>query len=387
MAKNNYIYFDHSATTPVFGEVVKEINKCFTDIYGNASEPHTPGKRAEEMLVSSKGIVARALGAKPGEIIFTSGGTESNNIAIFGIAEAYKDKGNHIITSSIEHPSVNMPMQWLEKKGYNVTYLKVDEYGMVNPEDVRAAINDKTILVSIMHANNVFGTIQPIAKIANIVKQENAIFHTDAVQSFCNVRTKVDELGVDLLSSSGHKIYGPKGVGSLYIRKGVKLTPYLFGGGQQGGIRSGTENIPGIAGMAKATEIAQDNLIERVVKVTYLREYLIEKIMQRIKNIKLCGHPTKRLPANCNFTIKNTTGHAMVAELDKAGIAISGGSACSSSLLKPSEKLLALGLSCEEAYGSIRITLGFENTAEEVNYFLDVFPKIVDNIRAGNSIK
>ncbi|MFO7928944.1 MAG: cysteine desulfurase family protein [Candidatus Humimicrobiaceae bacterium] len=382
----HYIYFDHSATTPVLDEVSEQVNKYFTKIYGNASELHAPGRKAKQVLEESRSVVASGLGAKPGEIIFTGGGTESNNIAIFGATEAYRKKGNHIITSDIEHPSVQMPMRWLEGKGFKVTYIPVDRYGMVDPVKVKKAITAKTVLVSIMHANNVFGTIQPIAKIASFLKPEGIIFHTDAVQSFCNIRAKVDELGVDLLSVSGHKIYGPKGIGALYIRKGTRISPFVFGGGQEQGIRPGTENIPGIAGLAKATEIAQTKIVEKVVRLTFLREYLIEGILKRISGISLCGHPVKRLPGNCNFTIKGVTGQAMVSELDKAGIAVSGGSACSSSSRQPPGPLLALGLTCEEAYGSIRVTLGFENTIEEIDYFLEVFPAIVESIRAGNSV-
>jgi len=376
-----YIYFDHSATTPVLPEVIKEVNKCFTEFYGNASEPHQPGLQANQILERSRETVAQALGAKPEEIIFTSGGTESDNLALFGIAEAYKKRGNHIITSEIEHPAIHMPLKKLARYGFDITYLPVDKYGVIDPQDVKKSITNKTILVSIMHANNIVGTIQPIEEIAQILKEAGIIFHTDAVQSFCNINTKVDELGVDLLSISGHKIYGPKGVGALYLRKGTKIMPQLFGGGHEKGRRSGTENIPGIAGLAKAVEIGQKNLSSKAKKLSALRDYLKNELLNRIDEVKFNGHPTKRLPGNCNFSFKYIEGESIVLKLDSFGIAVSSGSACSSSSLKPSRTLLAMGLSSEEAHGSIRITLGFENTKEEIDYFLEVIPEVIKDLR------
>ena len=376
-----YIYFDHSATTPVLPEVVKVIDDCFTTYYGNASEPHSPGIKAREILEHSREIVGKSLGASPKEIVFTGSGTESDNLAIIGAAEAYKKKGNHIITSEIEHPAVHMPLKKLTRYGFNVTYIPVDKFGMVDPSDVKKSITAKTILVTIMHANNIVGTIQPIGEIGKILKERNIIFHTDAVQTFSNIKTDVNKLNIDLLSLSGHKIYGPKGVGALYIRKGTRIMPQILGGGHERGIRSGTENIPGIAGLAKAAELGQRNLSDRIIKVTKMRDYLISSLLDKIDEVKFNGHPAERLPGNCNFSFKYIEGESIVLKLDYAGIAASSGSACSSSSLKPSHTLVAMGLSNEEAYGSLRITLGFENTKEEIDYFLEVIQKIISDLR------
>ncbi|HEY4695540.1 MAG TPA: cysteine desulfurase family protein [Candidatus Hydromicrobium sp.] len=376
-----YIYFDHSATTPVLPEVVKVIDDCFTTYYGNASEPHSPGIKAREILEHSREIVGKSLGASPKEIVFTGSGTESDNLAIIGAAEAYKKKGNHIITSEIEHPAVHMPLKKLTRYGFNVTYIPVDKFGMVDPSDVKKSITAKTILVTIMHANNIVGTIQPIGEIGKILKERNIIFHTDAVQTFSNIKTDVNKLNIDLLSLSGHKIYGPKGVGALYIRKGTRIMPQILGGGHERGIRSGTENIPGIAGLAKAAELGQRNLSDRIIKVTKMRDYLISSLLDKIDEVKFNGHPAERLPGNCNFSFKYIEGESIVLKLDYAGIAASSGSACSSSSLKPSHTLVAMGLSNEESYGSLRITLGFENTKEEIDYFLEVIQKIISDLR------
>lgn len=380
-SSSKYIYFDHSATTPVLPEVVEVINKCFIQYYGNASEPHKPGREAKEILENSRTVIAQSLGAQPEEIIFTSGGTESDNLALFGVAEAYQKKGNHIITSEVEHPAVHMPLKKLARRGFKITYIPVDKYGIVDPEDVKKAITSKTILVSIMHANNIVGTIQPIEEIGEILREANIIFHTDAVQSYCSIETKVDKLNVDLLSISGHKIYGPKGVGALYIRKGTKIMPQVLGGGHEKGRRSGTENIPGIAGLARAVEIGQRDLHQKIEKITILRDYLRDELLKKIDDVRFNGHPTKRLPGNCNFSFKYIEGESIVLRLDNVGIAVSSGSACSSSSLKPSHTLIAMGLSAEEAAGSLRITLGFENTKEEVDYFLDVIPGIIESLR------
>ena len=376
-----YIYFDHSATTPVLPEVVEEINKCFTVHYGNASEPHSPGLKAREILEHSRSIVAKSLGASPQEIIFTGSGTESDNLAIAGVAEAYKKKGNHIITSEIEHPAVHMPLKKLSRQGFRVSFVPVDKFGLIDPQDVKKSLTAKTILATIMHANNIVGTIQPVGEIGKILKERNIIFHTDAVQSFSNIETDVNRLNVDLLSLSGHKIYGPKGVGALYIRKGTRIMPQIFGGGHERGIRSGTENIPGIAGLAKAAEINQKNLYKKISGVTDLREYLIKGLLNKIDDVRLNGHPDRRLPGNCNFSFKYIEGESIVLRLDHAGRAASSGSACSSSSLKPSHTLIAMGLSSQDAYGSLRITLGFENTKKEVDYFLEVIPEIISDLR------
>jgi cysteine desulfurase len=376
-----YIYFDHAATTPVLPEVINEVNKCFSQYYGNASEHHLPGRQAKEILENSRKTIATALGAKPDEVIFTSGGTESNNLALFGIAQAYKKKSRHIIISTIEHPAVTMCAKKLSREGFDITYIPVDNFGIVDPDRVKKAIKKDTILVSIIHANNVVGTIQPIEEIGRILKERNIIFHTDAVQSFCSIKTKVDTLNVDLLSLSGHKIYGPKGVGALYIRKGTKIMPHLFGGGQERGRRSGTENISGIAGLAKATEIAQSDFESKSKKLINMREYLKEGLLSRIDNVKFNGHPTKRLPGNCNFSFKYIEGESIVLKLDFLGIAVSSGSACSSSSMKPSNTLIAMGIPNDEAFGSLRVTLGFKNTMEEIDYFLSVVPKVISDLR------
>lgn len=376
-----YIYFDHAATTPVLPEVMDAINKCFIEFYGNASEPHLPGRQAKEVLENSRELIAGALGANPSEITFTSGGTESDNLALFGAAEAYKKQGNHIITSEIEHPAVSMPLKALARRGFKISFVPVDRFGMVDPDDIEKVINKNTILVSIMHANNIVGTIEPIEEIGKILKEKNIIFHTDAVQTFCSAKTLVDELGIDLLSISGHKIYGPKGVGALYIRKGTKIMPHSFGGGQERGRRSGTENIPGIAGLAKAAELGQRNIDAKIKKLTGMRDYLKNKLLDSIEEVRFNGHPEKRLPGNCNFSFKYIEGESIVLKLDFSGIAVSSGSACSSSSMKPSHALVAMGLSNEEAFGSLRVTLGFENTMEEIDYFLEVTKKTIKDLR------
>jgi len=376
-----YIYLDHAATTPVLPEVIKEINKCFIKFYGNASEPHYPGRKAKEILENSRGIIAGVLGALPSEITFTSGGTESNNLALIGCAEAYQKKGNHIITSEIEHPAVIMPLKTLAKKGFRITYLPVDKFGIIDPGALKKELTEKTILVSVMHANNIVGTIQPIEEIGKILKEKNILFHTDAVQTFCSIKTKVNKLGVDLLSISGHKIYGPKGVGALYVRKGTKILPYIHGGGQEQGRRSGTENIPGIAGLAKAAEINFKMLNRKAYNLEKLRNYIKEQVLERIDGVIFNGHPSKRLPGNCNFSFKYIEGEAIVLRLDNTGIAVSSGSACSSSSTKPTHTLIAMGLSNQEAFGSLRITLGFENTRDEIDYFLNELEKTVKELR------
>jgi len=379
--KSKYIYFDHGATAPVLPSVVNEINSCFNVYYGNASEPHSPGQKAKEILERSRKVIADSLGAEPKEIIFTSGGTESNNLALFGAAEAYRKKGNHIITSVIEHPSVYMPLKKLARLGFEITYIPVDSYGIINPGDVKKSITGRTILVTIMHANNIVGTIQPIREIGKMLMERGIVFHTDAVQTFCNIKTEVNDLNVDLLSLSGHKIYGPKGIGALYIKRGTRIKPQILGGGHEKGIRSGTENIPGIAGLAKAVELGQKNLSDKILKITEMRDYLINTLLNKIEEIKLNGHPASRLPGNCNFSFKYIEGESMVLKLDHEGIAVSSGSACSSSSLKPSRVLAAMGITGEDAHGSLRITLGFENTREDIDYFLEIIPKIISDLR------
>jgi len=380
-SNKKYIYFDHSATTPVLPEIADTVCECFLKFYGNASEPHTPGRQAKELLNTSRLAIANAMGAKPREIVFTGGGTESDNLAVLGVAEAYQKKGNHIITSEIEHPAVLMPLRYLSRKGFKITKVGVDKYGMVDPDDIKKAVTDNTILVSIMHANNITGTIQPILEIGKFLKEKGIIFHTDAVQSFCSIGTKVDDLNVDLLSISGHKFYAPKGIGALYVRRGTKIMPLLLGGGHEHGIRSSTENIPGIAGLAKAVEIGQKDITEKFKNISTLRNYIKDSLIEKIDDIRFNGHPTERLPGNCNFSFKYIEGEAIVLRLDGEGIAVSSGSACSSSSMKPSHALTAMGLTAEEAHGSLRITLGFENTMQEADHFIEVLPKIISDLR------
>lgn len=376
-----HIYFDHSATTPVIPEVAKKVYDAMTLSFGNASEPHSFGAEAKKILEDSRVTVAKALNANPDEILFTSGGTESNNIAIFGIAEAYFKKGSHIITSQIEHPAVLMPLRVLENEGYEITYLPVDRNGCVDPQDVKNAITDKTILVSIMHANNIMGAIQPVNEIGRITKEYGIIFHCDGVQSYMNLDINVDELNVDLLSISGHKVYAPKGVGALFIRRGVKVMPQIYGGGQERGRRSGTENIPGILGLAAATEILLSDLRERSERISALRDYLKNAVIEKINDVSYNGHPTKRLPGNCNFTFKYVEGSDIVSRLNEYKIAISAGSACKSSPGNPNDALLALGICPEFAGGSIRISLGFENTKEEIDTLVNILPEVVSELR------
>jgi len=378
---DKYIYFDHSATTPVLPEVVEEISRCLTWYFGNASEPHRPGREAADILESSRKTMADALGARPREIIFTSGGTESDNLAILGVAEACRKKGNHIIISKIEHPAVHMAARKIAKKGFKVTEIGVDSYGMVDPGDIERAVTDDTILVSVMHANNIVGTVQPISEIGSLLRERGIIFHTDAVQSFCSLDTDVNKLNVDLLSISGHKFYGPKGVGALYIRRGTRISPQLVGGGHEYGMRSSTENIPGIAGMAMAASICKNGMGKKREKLLEMTGRIKDYIQANIDDVGFNGHPAERLPGNCNVSFSYIEGEAIVLRLDAAGVAVSSGSACSSSSRKPSHALVAMGLSAEEAQGSIRISLGFENTEDEVGYFLDVLPGIISDLR------
>lgn len=375
------IYFDHSATTPVLPEVVEAMLPCFTQYFGNASEPHLPGREAKKLLEASRETVARAIGAHPEEIIFTSGGTESDNLALKGVVEALSKKGNHIITSSIEHPAIGNTCKYLQRRGFEITYVPVDKYAIVDPDHVAAAITDRTILISIMHANNVVGSIQPIAEIGKIARERGIIFHTDAVQSFGTLETDVGELNVDLMSMSSHKLHGPKGVGALYIRKGTKLTPQMQGGEHEKRRRAGTENVPGIVGFAKAVEIAMAEREEKVERLEELRKYLVAGVLERVEEVSYNGHPEKRLPGNANFSFKYIEGESLVLQLDMVGIAVSSGSACASASLEPSHVLLAMGLTAEDAHGSLRVTMGRSNTKEEVDYFLEVLPEVVGKLR------
>lgn len=375
------IYMDHGATTRPDPEVISAMLPYFNDLFGNASSLHTFGREAKDALNRSHEKVARLLGTGPEEIIFTSGGTESDNLAIKGIAYLKKNKGKHIIASVIEHPAVLNTCMYLEEAGYRVTYIPVDEMGLVNPGDVEAAITDDTILISIMHANNEIGTIQPISEISRIAHERDVLVHTDAVQSIGKISTTIAELGVDLLSISAHKIHGPKGVGALYVNKGIKLESLVHGGGHEMGKRSGTENIPGIVGLAKAIELSEQRLDKDARYLTGLRDTMISKITNGISNCYLSGHPTKRLPNNVNMRFSFVEGESIMLMLDTKGVAVSTGSACSSGSLEPSHVLTALNIPPVEIHGNLRITLGRENTMEEVDYVVENLVEIVDKLR------
>ncbi len=377
------VYFDHSATTPVHPEVVEEMCRFLKDNFGNPTSLHYFGREARKAMEEAREKVAAAIGANPAEIVFTSGGTEADNMAIHGVAYTNRNRGNHIITSAVEHHAVLNTVKALGKQGFTVTILPVDQYGMVSVEDVAAAITDKTILITIMHANNEVGTIMPIAEIGRLARERGIIFHTDAVQSFGKIPVNVDELNVDLLTISGHKIYGPKGAGALYIRKGTRWRQTLFHGGAQERLRrAGTENTPGIIGLGKAAELAIANMEQESACLTRLRDKLIREVTSKIDHVRLTGHPTKRLPNHASFCFEFIEGESMLLSLDLQGIAASSGSACTSGSLEPSHVLLAMGIPHEVAHGSIRITLGRDNTEEDIDYFLEVMPPIVERLRA-----
>ncbi len=376
------IYLDYAATTPPHLEVLKAMLPYFTDAFGNPSSIYSYGQEAKGAIEEARVKVAALIGSRPEEIVFTSGGTEADNFALKGVAYANESKGNHIITSSIEHPAVLETCKFLEGREYIVTYLPVDEYGLVDPGDVKKAITNKTILISVMHANNEMGTVEPIAEIGGIAKEAGIYFHTDAVQTAGHIPVDVNELGVDLLSMSAHKLYGPKGVGALYIRKGTKLIPFMHGGEQERRRRASTENVPGIVGFGKAVELAQQEVSQEVKQLAHLRDRLINGLLERIDHIRLNGHPLKRLPNNVNVSVDFVEGESMLLNLDLEGICASTGSACSSSSLKPSHVLLVLGLSHEQAHGSLRLTLGKWTTEEEIEQVLDVLPRIVARLRA-----
>jgi len=378
----NRIYIDYAATTPTDPEVTKAMQPYFFERFGNPSSIHSYGQQAKKALEDSRERVAKFLGAKSDEIIFTSGGTESDNTVIEGVAYALQTKGNHIITSAIEHHAVSEPCKLLEKRGFKVTYIGVGRDGLVNPEDIKKAITDKTILISIMHANNEIGTIQPIAEIGRIAREKGILFHSDAVQTVGHIPVDVNELNVDFLSLSAHKFYGPKGIGALYIRKGSRMESFLRGGDQEKDRRASTHNIPGIVGLAKAVELSQNNMKEEEEFQRHLRDRLIKEIPNKIRKVRLNGDPIKRLPNNVNFSIEYIEGESMLLNLDILGIAASTGSACTSTSLEPSHVLLAIGLSAEVAHGSLRFTLGRWTKEEDVDYLLEQLPLVVEKLRA-----
>ena len=371
---------DNAATTPVDPIVAEGIHDFFIKQYGNASSIHGLGREARVAIDNSRQVVAKAIGAEEEEIIFTSGGTEADNLALKGIA--FSDyEGKHIITSVIEHSAILKTARFLEKLGYEVTYLPVGKEGLVSIDDVQSAIRSDTVLISIMHANNEIGTIQPLEEIGNLAKKHNIVFHTDAVQSIGKLHVDVNKLGVDLLSMSSHKIHGPKGVGALYIRKNTSIEPLLHGGGHEYNLRSGTENVPGIVGFAKAAELATNDLEANVQYMTRLRDKLIEGVLD-IEGAYLNGHRTTRLPNNANFRFDQINGEALILDLDMNGISASTGSACSEHSTAPSHVLLALGLSHNEAEGSLRLTVSSKTTEDEVEYVLEVLPKSISKLRA-----
>ena len=374
------IYMDHAATTPVRPEIVEAMLPYFSSEFGNASSVYGWGRRAHQALDGARDKVSELLGAQANEIVFTSGGSEGANLAIKGVAWAYQTKGKHIITSAVEHHAVLDAALWLKKHGFDVTVLPVDEEGLVSPTDVEEALRPDTILVSIMHANNEVGTIQPISEIGAIVRKHSAYFHTDAVQSAGVLDINVEELGVDLLSLSGHKLYGPKGVGALYVRKGVRLDPLIHGGAQERRRRAGTENVAAIVGLARAFALARAERVQENERLVKLRDRLIEGL-QKIPSTKVNGSLVQRLPNNVNVCFQYIEGESMLLNLDLKGIAASSGSACTSGSLDPSHVLLAMGLTHEIAHGSLRLTLGRENTEADVDFVLQEIPVIVERLR------
>ena len=375
------IYLDNAATTRTAPEVVEAMLPYFTEFYGNASTVYEFGGKSKEAIAKARETIANAIGAKDNEIYFTAGGSESDNWALKATAEAYKSKGKHIITSKIEHHAILHTCQWLEQQGYEVTYLDVDENGLVKLDELKKAIRPDTILISIMFANNEIGTIEPIAEIGKIAKEHDILFHTDAVQAFGQVPINVDEMNIDMLSTSGHKLNGPKGIGFLYIRKGVKIRSFVHGGAQERKRRAGTENVPGIVGFGKAVELAVSTMKERTDKEIELRDYLIDRVLKEVPFTRVNGDRKNRLPNNINFCFQFIEGESLLIMLDMKGICGSSGSACTSGSLDPSHVLLAIGLPHEIAHGSLRLTLGADTTKEDIDYTIDAIKDIVAQLR------
>lgn len=376
------VYMDNAATTALKREVLEQMTPYLTEIYGNPSSVHAFGREAKKGMDRAREQVASALNASADEIFFNGGGTEGDNAVITGVAEKCKAKGRHIITTSVEHHAVLHACERLEGRGYSVTYLPADEYGRVSARQVEEAIREDTILVSVMFANNEVGTIMPVAEIGAACRKHNVLFHTDAVQAAGHIPIDVKKMNIDLLTLSAHKFHGPKGVGAIYAKKGVRLPPFIVGGAQERKLRAGTENVAGVVGLGAAIELASADMQSRIARTKALRDKLIKGIPERIADVKLNGHPTERLPGNVNFSIRYIEGEAILLMLDVNGIAASSGSACTSGSLDPSHVLLAMGLSHEVAHGSLRLTLGDETTQEEVDYVLDTLPRIVERLRA-----
>lgn len=375
------IYLDNAATTRTAQEVVDAMLPYFTESYGNPSSIYELGQRSKEAITNAREEIARVIGAKTEEIYFTGGGSEADNWAIKAAYEAYKNKGNHIITTKIEHHAVLHTCQYLEKQGARVTYLDVDENGLVDLDQLQKAITPETILITIMFANNEIGTIEPVKEIGMIAREHGILFHTDAVQAFGQVPIDVDEMNIDMLSSSAHKINGPKGIGCLYIRKGVKIRSFVHGGAQERKRRAGTENVPGIVGYGVAAQMAAETMEERTKKERELRDYFIRRVLEEVPYVRLNGDPVKRLPNNANFSFQFIEGESLLIMLDMKGIAGSSGSACTSGSLDPSHVLLAIGLPHEIAHGSLRLTLGADTTKEDLDYTLEQIKEIVQKLR------
>ncbi|RJP19166.1 MAG: cysteine desulfurase NifS [Candidatus Abyssobacteria bacterium SURF_5] len=375
------IYLDHNATAPINPDVLKAMLPFFDQYFGNPSSVHSFGREANEAVTKAREQVATLIGVEPAQIVFTSGGTESDNFAIKGIAYANERKGKHIITSQIEHPAVLSTCKFLEKRGFEVTYLKVDKYGKVDLDQLRDSIRDDTTLISIMHGNNEIGTIQDIDQIGKIAAEKGIYYHTDAVQTCGKIPVDVSTSNVTLLSMSGHKIYGPKGVGALFIKKGTRILPQQHGGHHESNRRAGTENVPGIVGLGKACQLAQKSMTGNYRKLVDLRDRLQNELSARIEDTIVNGHPTDRLPNTLNMCFRYVEGESMIMMLDMKGVAVSSGSACTSGSLDPSHVLLAIGLSHEIAHGSLRFSLGVENTREDIDYVAEVLPEIVQRLR------
>jgi len=394
MDSSKYVYLDYAATTPMDPRVIEVMNEHFRESYGNSSSLHSIGQKAAQTLVKSRETVASLINAERDEIIFTSSGTEADNIAILGVALKNQDRGKHIITSTIEHHAVENTCKSLKKRGFSITFLPVDKDGLIDLKELEDMITDDTILISIMFANNEIGTIEPIKEIGEIAKKHDVIFHTDAVQAFGKVPINLTEMNIDLLSASAHKLYGPKGVGMLYIKnrgiredRGKYIEPIMFGGGHERDMRPSTVNVPGIAGFAKAVELAKEEMVKEIVRQTKLRDKIIDQVLNNIDHTYLNGHRTQRLPNNVNLGIKFIEGESIVLDLDSEGIAASTGSACSSKSLEPSHVLLAIGLKPQDAQGSLRVTLGRFTTDDHVEYFLEKLPPIIDRLRKMSPLK
>lgn len=384
MIDNKIIYLDHAATTALDSRVLSEMLPFFGEKFGNPSSVYTFASGNREAVNNSRRIIAETLGAKPSEIYFTAGGSESDNWAIKGAAFANRDKGKHIITTKIEHHAVLHTTEYLSEQGFDITYLDVDENGIISPYDLKQAIRPDTILISVMFANNEIGSIQPIKEIGKIAKEHNILFHTDAVQAYAQLSIDVNDLNIDMLSASGHKFNGPKGTGFLYIKNGTKIDNFIHGGQQERGKRAGTENVPGIVGIGKAAILAHESMSEHIQKETELRDYIIDNILLKIPYARLNGHRTKRLPNNVNFSFQFIEGESLLILLDMAGICASSGSACTSGSTDPSHVLTALGLPSEVARGSLRLTLGAENTKEEIDFVINQIIKNVEQLRSSS---